>query len=431
MRAKFFIYINDEVNKQPAFTEHISYEERTRQQLATQMQLLTAMVENAARSHNKDTMPIVLCAEDFFQGGEICTAAEENEKSGQCYNRDIAYHFIAGELTRLSLRYPDVLIIPGTMYVSVPATQDPSTPDRSVYEQNNGKRPGRIYTQNIAPVLYGGKLIRLLKKGDYLIDTKTKTQLTTSEQHIAAATAGNKLEVPFYNEDTLEDMNSGLIHLGKTPLPGEAALMTALNMNPDELFSPVFTVKGITFGLEICGDHTRQTLAEEDVDFHLISSNGIGWTYNAGQEKGYRVQADAESRNLTSITRKTSSDLMPLKDAGGGHSSVLKHHESNPLTAIRHNLAMKQVVAVINEYAMRAPRLTGGVFVGQKPRPFREMQAVLDDLKAEKISVRSALTQIIDISGTMGKHHPIKTEARRVLNQINNPPAPTHAHTLK
>lgn len=118
MRVQFFLIKNNDENKQPAYSVPLNYKERTERQLQTQLSLLESYVKDAAQI-TVDVLPVVLCGEDFFQGGNLCSDHEAREGVGQCFHRETAFNFIAIDLANLSQMYPTVLIIPGSMYVSV------------------------------------------------------------------------------------------------------------------------------------------------------------------------------------------------------------------------------------------------------------------------------------------------------------------------
>ena len=298
MKTKFFICTNKLITEYPKFTSTLDFKDRTIQQLNNHLVILEAIVKEAATSARDDVIPVVFCNEDFFQGEKISAPDEVVARIGECLDRDIAYNFMAKELVELSKKYPQVLIIPGSMYVSVHALPE----DASRYKQDTiNIMRSNLYVQNIAPIYYDGHMLRIIKKGDFLFDKKTRRKITSSEEHYTAIDAEHNFTVPKYREDTLEELNPGLVFLGKTPLPGEEALIDKLGLGHLHLFSPTFEINKLTFGLEICSDHNEKDLPD-DINIHLVSSNGVAWTYNACNLNGYRVQSDAESENLCSVS---------------------------------------------------------------------------------------------------------------------------------
>ena len=230
MRVQFFIGMNGNVNQKAEFLDpNVSCVERTRYQLDQQLQLLTEMVKCAAADADATHLAVVCCGEDFFQGAEICTQAEIDGKIGKCMDRDTVYRFIAEALAQLSRAYPAVLIAPGSVYVGVDVEGDGGE-----YDLNKRRKiKATHFTQNIAPVLFGGELISVVKKGMFLWDRSSHQSILSSEAHEAARGLGHRFDVLRYAEDALDDLNLGLIHLGKTPLPGEEALLADLGVESD------------------------------------------------------------------------------------------------------------------------------------------------------------------------------------------------------
>ncbi|WED43403.1 hypothetical protein [Legionella cardiaca] len=253
---------------------------------------------NELISEESDCMGIVIGHEDFFESGG---------KHIQCVSQAQGLNYFVEELAKLSENYPNILLIPGTIYLSV----EKEITDRKFYRQNKSKNYNAgLYVQNISPVFYQGQLLRLIKKGDYLKSvTKTaKSRLIRKslclEADFVEALGSNceRLEVASYAEDELEHLVPRVVMFGKTPLPGEGALLRQLDLTDKALFSPEFTIKGIRFGLEICADHQKAAKGEkkplEGLDIHLLTSFGQVPVYDGTEGRGFLIRADHDSSTI-------------------------------------------------------------------------------------------------------------------------------------
>lgn len=305
MQLRFFLVINEMAGERLVFAEGASYLERCQHILNQRYRELELIVKKAS-DVSPGILPVVVCGEDFFDGANVATHREVAEKTGKCMDRNLAFHFFQHQMTELSSRYPNVLIIPGSVYLSVDAAEN----DFLTYKQEGEViRKAVLYAQNVMPVFYAGNWMRLIKKGDYLTFPAVKSVAKTEQDVVALneKSRDSKLNavIPKYAEDSLTDISKGLVFFGATPLSGEAAMLKEFKLDLAHFYDPVIHVAGLNVGLEICGDHHSRRLDTflashpSRIDVHVVSSCGIGNIYNAGL---LRVQADAESKNLTTIT---------------------------------------------------------------------------------------------------------------------------------
>lgn len=422
MRVKFFLIKNNDVNSQPTFSIGLSYQERTEQQLQTQLHLLKNYVDEAARCPN-DLLPVVLCGEDFFQGGSLSSDEECEQGLGQCLHQNTAFNFIAHELSQLSQTYPKVLIIPGSMYVSVTGPESGSH-----YQQNGGRRSGSLFTQSLLPVLFGGEVIRLIKKGGLLVNKQLKKEMQTFSEVVTGMNSGHNFSVPHYYEDDLEDINPGLVFFGETPLPGEEGLLALLGLEHVRS-SPCFIIKGMKFGIEICADHHRKSLAGEHLDYHLISSDGVSWSYSACDEYGYRVQADAESPYLTSLIENHSESRLTLTPKVAEDEKA-RYYESEPLHLNRHQVAINSIANLIKESTLLASKSSPTMFK-QLPRIYLDLDLIIQKFEGNNCSACTCLQDIITTCENLDPGNCIQTFATQLLNTLRNHEDSLHSSLFK
>lgn len=278
-------------------------------------------LENLARGIPwGNSLNLILSYEDFFGGAEICTEFEEENNTARCIDRDTAYDFFKNEMSKLSARYPHILFIPGSIYLSV----DKSRSDFSRYSQENKDRKNtflsKLYVQNVAPVFFQGKWVKLIKKGSYL--EQGKKQITSENDFAKAIMQSiNKISVTDYHEDELTDINNGLVFFGLTPLPGESNKLDELNIVHHNFFNPIFSIDGFDIGLEICADHTKHIFeSESTLDLHLVSSNGVCQTYAHINKRGYYIQSDY--------------DFIHIANAEGKEIRLHRNNNSNQLSQL-------------------------------------------------------------------------------------------------
>ncbi|KTD08421.1 hypothetical protein SAMN02746073_0556 [Legionella jamestowniensis DSM 19215] len=245
---------------------------------------------------------IVIGHEDFFE------SARDHIGDG-CIPQAQGLAYFVNELCKLSARYPNVLLIPGTIYLSV----NKLIQDEKHYRQNGSKNyTAAVYVQNIAPVFYRGQLIRLIKKGNYLEGifrdevkaSKLRRESITTENDFLEMLSSTceRLEVSAYAEDELESFVPRVVMFGKTPLPGEEQLLQKYNLAHENFFSPVFTVKGVHCGLEICADHRRAQAGLlpclRNLDIHLLTCFGQTPVYDGTNNQGFFIRADHDSSTI-------------------------------------------------------------------------------------------------------------------------------------
>ncbi|WP_157698241.1 hypothetical protein [Legionella clemsonensis] len=248
---------------------------------------------------------IVIGHEDFFESSLI--------KSG-CVSQTEGFAYFINHLCRLSEKFPNVLLIPGSIYLSVNKVVE----DEKPYRQNGSKDyAAAIYVQNVAPVFYQGQLIRLIKKGEYLEGifrdevraSKLKRESIVTEENFLEILSSRceRLEVSAYAEDELESLVPQVVMFGKTPLPGEGHLLQQYNLLHKDFFSPIFKIKGIRCGLEICADHRRAqkglVARLSGLDIHLLTSFGQTPMYDGTNGKGFFIRADADSSTIFDMTK--------------------------------------------------------------------------------------------------------------------------------
>lgn len=310
INVKFFVSTKTELPF--SFTSEHSSTIRTHIVLRERLRLLTEILNHIKANSGIDDKPlnILVCPEDFFQGGELY---DENEReyrdgNGTCLDRDIIYHFFATQMCQLSKKYPNVLLIPGSAYISILAA------DKATYDQDGAKitydaiRKEKLYVQNVVPIFFNGGWIRLIKKGGYLLKTPEKILITTAEEHRKHTEIESTIKVTGYGEDNLASMRNDLVFLGLTPLPNETALLEKIGIKDlAEFHQSVFSIQPhsdqtISMGVEICRDHgskkIKKLLPEGSIlDFHIIVTDGMGFSYSLATN-GYSIRSDAEHAEI-------------------------------------------------------------------------------------------------------------------------------------
>ncbi|CEK09658.1 hypothetical protein [Legionella hackeliae] len=265
---------------------------------------------------------VVIGHEDFFRSG--CKNVEHG-----CIPQAEGIDFFVNELGKISAQYPNVLIIPGSIYLSV----DKLNIDKKNYRQNGSKNYlSDVYVQNVVPVFYMGNLIRLIKKGDYLQSLFrtgagfNATLIKSEEEFIQALTSNcERMDVKVYAEDELEDMVPRVVMFGKTPLPGEISVLQKHGLTHEDLFSPIFTVKGVHYGIEICADHQRAKMGSipqlENLDVHILTCYGQTPLYDGTLGQGFFIRADLDSCTIFDMRKNDAGEQveqsLPLELSGG------------------------------------------------------------------------------------------------------------------
>jgi hypothetical protein len=414
MKIKFFLGINQLLSEAPSFGEtKQTYKQRTLARLKKQKDVLSKFVEHAATYADENLLPVVACGEDFFQSSLIYTDSEYKKNQAKCMDRDVVYRFIANTLTTISRRFPDVLIIPGSIYAGVDVTDDPNR-----YAQNGRVRKARFYTQNIAPVLFNGRVIRLIKKGGFLFNKTTQEEIITSTDHARCYSKRHNMLVPRYNEDLLEDLNDGLIHLGKTALPGEESLLAFLGFSED-LSNPHFDVSGIKFCLEICGDHGYRDHETSHVDVHFIVSDGIANCYDATHGHGYYVQVDAESLFLTKIACSFLPRELTMLDVVTYQGMTF--FTSQVLCIIREEWTLIQLERLLKNTCTSSPKnKKHGMFYNVIPRPVVQIAELLIQMRSEDITFEEGMRQIAELNMTIKDSNTLKAKIASVCEEYKD-----------
>lgn len=424
MKVKFYIYVNEQVNVTPTFSNQsnspempLSFPDRSKRQLGIQLEKLKALaaeIEKDLKKLKSQILPVILCGEDFFQGGDISTKEESTNNKGECFDANTAYDFLYKDLTALSKEHPKILMVPGSMYVSYNATNDSRK-----YVQNDSIIKGgnnRVYVQNIAPVVYDGTLLRIIKKGAYLKIKSTDEMVLTIDKHQKVSRENATFVVPEYGEDDLDTMNHNIVFVGKTLLPIESEFQ----LTPEsEMYHHTFTVEGIKFGLEICRDHSRELLKDEkSLSFHLLCSNGIYGSYNACGDSGYFIQADEGHFLTRAYTGKNSNNQVKLTPS----VSDVHYLETEPLPIVPYKQQLKLMVnelaQLISSYYYQTPTLKHGLYANRDSAPVRELKACLNSYLIENVDLSTTLKNIIDISTKLGTKHPIACKAAEIQGVV-------------
>ncbi|KTD17378.1 hypothetical protein [Legionella jordanis] len=265
--------------------------------------------------HEPDTLAIILGYEDYFQSG----AGHLNHG---CVPQEIGVRYFVDVFANLTKGYENIVLIPGSIYLSV----DKLEADNKPYRQNGSKNfNAEVYVQNVVPVFFAGKCIRLLKKGDYLsahiknpnhkqhCHRKTAISSEADFLHLLTSEECERLQVDVYHEDELEDKVKNCVMFGKTPLPGERQLLERFDLVDVDFFSPKFTIKGRSFGLEICADHQRAFLrkipALSGLDIHLLSCYGQPQVYDGTHGSGFFIRAEHDSCSILDMRSQTYLDV--------------------------------------------------------------------------------------------------------------------------
>ncbi|WP_019216079.1 hypothetical protein [Legionella tunisiensis] len=258
------------------------------QALLTQVaDIIKHTLEVVQSSMESDHLALVIGPGDFWKSG--CGLLTHRGLP-----QSLALDYFAREMVALSAQYPQIILIPGSIYLYV----DKLATDKKSYCRSNSENfiPS-VYMQNVTPVFYSGKCLRLIKRGVHLLcinDNSTAKELTSESEFLNALSSiqCQRLEVICCPDDASEEPPiSDVAFLGKTPLPGENLLLETLDLWSDRLFSPVFTIKNVTFGVEIGTDHyfAAQHLVDqlENLDFHLLISSGQSRRYDGTNGCGF------------------------------------------------------------------------------------------------------------------------------------------------
>ncbi|WP_412754568.1 hypothetical protein [Legionella donaldsonii] len=268
-------------------------------------EIIKQTMEAVQPSTVSDHLALVIGPGDFWKSG--CGLLTHG-----CLPQSLALDYFAREMVALSALYPQIILIPGSIYLSVDKL---AADEKSYFRAHSDHFIPSVYMQNIAPVFYSGKCLRLIKRGGYLLTVNkneqqhsTVKELTSESEFLNALSSVHcqRLEVL----PCLEDGSGALAipdvaFFGKTPLPGENLLLETLDLWSDRLFSPVFTIENVTFGLEIGSDHdfAAQHLAArlENLDLHLLISSGQSRRYDGTNGCGFFICADKDKATMLNM----------------------------------------------------------------------------------------------------------------------------------
>lgn len=347
--------INALVRNEPASVGHRNYKStlpimkekeiklNSEKQLAISTALISSILANAKIQKNE--LHIVAGCENFFDSTSFARNA--------CMDMDTAYRFIAKDLTELSSKYPNCIIAPGSIYVSTPIPK--ASPDIK-FSQDGRKQlltKTTCYTSNLMPILFGGELLGIVRKGEKIKSGTIKTGAYLDEiDHISSGDADKikamQLSVTSYHEDSLTDLadatTSSTCYLGKTLLPGEKELIQKhFKTTPEKLFKHEYDIAGKRLMALVCGEFrsedgassSAKILQENSYDIIIHSTRGGGLPPELRNKGKIYIHADAGNDNQ--LYSKTLGKIDgELKESGTGNVSTIKYFQSrgwlNPAT---------------------------------------------------------------------------------------------------
>ena len=281
--------------KMPVLNSPAEIKSRTQEKLSQKISQIEQEVEKIQKKLEKlgpqhsNAKGLLVCCEDFFEGSSIAINA--------CMDPEITYSVIGNQLRDLSTKHPNIIICPGSVYLSTPAPTELGklqfTQDNTKYrlEQKHG------FAANIMPVLYGGQVVAIIRKGEKLV---AKTGKKCEEVNfVDDITKESLLEkqylVPTYKEGELLEQagggkQDGACYMGKTLMPGEIDLIKKhilKNENADnkavfDLFNHDHVIDGKKFMFVICGEFhvdkghstTKDLLEKNEFDYIIHSTEG-------------------------------------------------------------------------------------------------------------------------------------------------------------
>lgn len=286
---------------EPVINRTLDLKSQAQALLTQAAEVIKDALEIVQPSTDSDRLALVIGPGDFWKSG--CGLLTHG-----CLPQSLALDYFAREMVALSAQYPNIVLLPGSIYLSVDKL---AIDEKSYSRSNSGNFIPTAYTQNIAPVFYNGKCLRLIKRGAYLLsinenEQNSTTKELTSEGEFVNALSSiqcQRLEVTRCTENELGALSiSDFAFFGKTPLPGENLLLETLDLWSDRLFSPVFTIENITFGVEIGTDHyfaaQHHIVPLENLDLHLLISSGQSKQYDGTNGCGFFICADTDSATL-------------------------------------------------------------------------------------------------------------------------------------
>ena len=180
------------------------------------------------------------------------------------------YELIVKELKGISSKYKGILIIPGSINWSI-QPEKPLTSEAELGYRGGGMVPPESieYTFNTCPVVYNGQV--------FLYDKHVDT--------------GGDVTRPQHNMYMQEYVK----HMDKN------------EATPRRQTAGLFTVDGLVFGLEICGDHGEGVLEKAlqqmkaqklNVDFYILIAKGQSVSQTAPAVNGWAINVDANDKGV-------------------------------------------------------------------------------------------------------------------------------------
>lgn len=286
---------------EPVINRTLDLKSQAQALLTQAAEIIRRAMEVVQPSTESDHLALVIGPGDFWKSG--CGLLTHG-----CLPQSLALDYFAREMVALSAQYPQIILIPGSIYLSVDKL---ATDEKSYFRSNSNNFIPSVYMQNIVPVFYSGKCLRLIKRGGYLLSINKNEQnsavkeLTSESEFLNALSSVHcqYLEVLPCPEDESGALSiPDVAFFGKTPLPGENLLLETLDLWSDRLFSPVFTIENVTFGVEIGTDHdfAAQNLAArlENLDLHLLISSGQSRRYDGTNGCGFFICVDKDRATM-------------------------------------------------------------------------------------------------------------------------------------
>lgn len=276
----FYLFAKTHSSAQPDAKDQ-TLAEQTRSMMETKL----LAIQNLLRQSPAHEKVIIVGCEDFF----------ESSLGANCFDMDTVYSMFAKEFRELSLQFPNAIICPGSLYISTPIPAKHFGVKYNQEDSNASLDKTLCYTSNIMPVFNNGILLRVIRKGEEIVQ---QTNVGARKPKIVSEkiadiddfnpTKSSKLKVLSYHEDELDSSmkdelagKKGTCYLGKTLLPGEKAIIAEYfpSANLQELFSHDVVIDGESFGFLICGefnckDSTSAKMLQDPHDYIIHSTQG-------------------------------------------------------------------------------------------------------------------------------------------------------------
>lgn len=291
-----------------------------------------SLIEKTIRKQPvKNMLNIAVGCEDFFKSSNLST--------NRCMDLDKTYELIGpkGPFAQISAKYKNCLIVPGSLYISVPIPKE--------HGHHRFRQDGRLhllssttcYTTNIAPVYFQGKLLRIIRKGEMLEQNLNGRQVPMRTTDELSALAASRLNVTSYREDNLTDLfdndKRGTCYLGKTLLPGEVRAMTRHLQTDDfnKLFSHECTIGDKTFLFVICGEFrgehsTSGALLNKEQDFIVHMCQGGPISEELRPKSSCYIHVDEGATTQVEVRQPDGNwKILPLEESLDPHNDLRVH----------------------------------------------------------------------------------------------------------